>query len=127
MESVKERALIIEDDFDLSTIFVEALKQANYEADAVRDGLEAQERLKVERPDVVILDMHLPSVSGAELLMQMRSDERLKDVIVVIATADARLGEAYTDVADFVLIKPITFIQMRDLTARLHKTPPTTA
>lgn len=124
MYPTKERALIIEDDFDLSIIFMEALEQADYEVDAIRDGLEAQERLKVDRPDLVILDMHLPRVSGAELLMQMRSDERLKGVIVVIATADARLGETYTDVADFVLIKPITFIQMRDLTARLHKTPP---
>ena len=39
----------------------------------------------------------------------------------VIATADARMGEAFTDIADFVLIKPITFTQLRDLTARLHK------
>jgi DNA-binding response OmpR family regulator len=126
MDTQRERALVIEDDFDLSNIFVTALEQAGYEAEAIRDGKEAQERLKTERPDLVILDMHLPHVSGAELLIQMRSDERLKGVIVVIATADARLGETYTDVADFVLIKPITFIQMRDLTVRLHKKPPKT-
>jgi hypothetical protein len=38
-----------------------------------------------------------------------------------MATADARMGEALTDHADFVLIKPITFSQLRDLTARLHR------
>ncbi len=121
MDIPKERALVIEDDFDLSTIFVAALEQAGYEAEAIRDGLEAQERLKAETPDLVILDMHLPRVSGVELFSQIRADERLKKTLVVIATADARLGESYVDIADFVLIKPITFIQMRDLTARLHK------
>lgn len=124
MDTPKERALIIEDDFDLSTIFVAALEQAGYDAEAIRDGLEARERLKVETPDLVILDMHLPNVPGTELFSQIRADERLKKTLVVIATADARLGESYVDVADFVLVKPISFMQMRDLTARLHKTPP---
>jgi CheY-like chemotaxis protein len=60
-------------------------------------------------------------VSGEDILKQIRSDERLEHTVIVIATADARLGEAYTDIADFVLIKPITFTQLRDLTARLHR------
>jgi hypothetical protein len=38
---------------------------------------------------------------------------------VIITTADARMGEAYTDQVDFVLIKPISFVQLRDLTNRL--------
>jgi CheY-like chemotaxis protein len=65
--------------------------------------------------------MHLPIVSGGDLLKQIRSDDRLKKTVVVIATADARMGDAFNDIADFVLIKPITFSQLRDLTARLHR------
>jgi CheY-like chemotaxis protein len=113
-------ALIIEDDPDLSIIFSEALRKAGYETEVLLDGLIAQERLKLVVPAVVILDMHLPRVSGIELLDQIRADDRLKNVQVVIATADARMGEVMREQADFVLIKPISFTQLRELTARLR-------
>jgi CheY-like chemotaxis protein len=118
---MSELAIIVEDDEDLATIFTEALQSANYEVETLRDGLLAQRRITQVDPHVIVLDMHLPIVSGGDLLKQIRSDERLKNTVVVIATADARMGEAFTDVADFVLIKPITFSQLRDLTARLHR------
>jgi CheY-like chemotaxis protein len=63
--------------------------------------------------------MHLPHVSGADLLMDMKNDERFKDTIIIITTADARMGESYGEKADFVMIKPISFVQLRDLTSRL--------
>jgi CheY-like chemotaxis protein len=118
---MSELALVIEDDEDLATIFSEALQTADYKVETIRDGLIAQTRLLEVEPHVVILDMHLPGVSGADLLTQIRSDKRLKHTVVVIATADARMGEAFTDTADFVLIKPIAFTQLRDLTVRLHR------
>lgn len=118
---MSELAFVIEDDEDLATIFSEALQTAGYQVESIRDGLLAQARLAELEPHLVILDMHLPGISGADLLTQIRADKRLAGTVVVIATADARMGEAFTDVADFVLIKPITFTQLRDLTARLHK------
>jgi hypothetical protein len=64
--------------------------------------------------------MHLPHISGADLLTNIiKKDERFAETIVIITTADARMGEAYTDQVDFVMIKPISFIQLRDLTNRL--------
>lgn len=118
---MSELALVIEDDEDLATIFSEALQTADYQVEAIRDGLLAKARLQEIEPHVVVLDMHLPGVSGADLLNQIRADKRLKHTVVVVATADARMGEAFTEIADFVLIKPITFTQLRDLTARLHR------
>ncbi len=118
---MSELAFVVEDDEDLATIFTEALQSSDYQVETIRDGSIARERLNQAEPHIVVLDMHLPGVSGADLLTQIRSDERLKHTVVVLATADARLGEAYTEVADFVLIKPITFTQLRDLTTRLHK------
>jgi DNA-binding response OmpR family regulator len=118
---MKELAIIVEDDEDLAAIFTEALHKANYQVETIRDGLSAQRRIIQVEPHLVVLDMHIPYVSGAEILSQIRSDIRLKHTTVVIATADARMGEAFTDIADFVLIKPITFTQLRDLTARLHR------
>jgi DNA-binding response OmpR family regulator len=116
-----EHAIIIEDDDDLATIFSGALEYSGYKVETILDGRYARERLSEVQPDLVILDMHLPSTSGADILTQIRTDHNLKNTIVILTTADARMGEAFTDMADYVLIKPITFTQLRDLTARLHK------
>ena len=118
---MSELAMVVEDDEDLAAIFTEALQKANYQVETIRDGLSAQRRIIQIEPHLVVLDMHIPYVSGAEILQQIRADIRLKRTTVVIATADALMGEAFNDIADFVLIKPITFTQLRDLTARLHR------
>jgi CheY-like chemotaxis protein len=118
---MSELALIIEDDEDLANIFAEALRGVDFEVEHVADGQVALERLKSGMvPYLILLDMHIPHVSGADLLTNIiRRDEKLANTIVIITTADARMGEAYTEQADFVLIKPISFVQLRDLTSRL--------
>jgi two-component system chemotaxis response regulator CheY len=118
---MSELALIIEDDEDLAQIFAEALRGVGFEVESAADGQTAQERLKREPvPYLILLDMHVPHISGGDLLTNIiRKDEQLSKAIVIITTADARMGEAYTELADFVMIKPISFIQLRDLTSRL--------
>jgi len=117
---VSELALIIEDDEDLANIFGEALGGVGFEVEQIADGKIAQERLKSGAvPFLILLDMHLPHVSGGELLTKMEQDERFAKTIFILTTADARMGEAYSDQADFVMIKPISFVQLRDLTSRL--------
>lgn len=119
---MSELALIIEDDEDLANIFAEALRGVGFTVDIAADGRRAMERLKSgSTPYIILLDMHLPHISGADLLTQViRKEERFVNTIVIITTADARMGEAYTEQADFVLIKPISFVQLRDLTSRLR-------
>src|SRR5688500_7301693 len=113
-------ALIIEDDEDRANIFAEALHGVGYEVEQVADGKVAQERLKSGTvPFLILLDMHLPHVTGGDLLTKIKQDERFTNTIIIITTADARMGEAYSDQADFVMIKPISFVQLRDLTNRL--------
>ena len=114
-------AFIIEDDQDLSTIFADALESVGYQVEQIKDGLQAQQRLKEDVPFVILLDMHLPHVSGADLLQEIKADERFKDTYVMLTTADARLAEVYESTADFVMVKPISFVQLRDLTARLKR------
>ena len=118
---MSELALIIEDDEDLASIFAEALRGIGYEVELVADGRLAQERLKTGIPPfLILLDMHLPHVSGADLLTNLiKRDERFAKTMVIITTADARMGDTYGDQVDFVLIKPISFVQLRDLTSRL--------
>jgi PAS domain S-box-containing protein len=118
--AASQSALIVEDDADLAAIFAEALKSAGFEPQVIRDGAIAQRRIKEITPHIIILDLHLPHVDGSTLLTQIRADGALKGTIVIVATADALMGELYRDVADIVLIKPISFIQLRDLSSRLR-------
>lgn len=118
---MSELALIIEDDEDLANIFAVALRGVEFEVEHVADGKKAQERLLNGTPPyLILLDMHLPHISGGELLTNiLKKDERFEKTTVIITTADARMGDAYRDQVDFVLIKPISFVQLRDLTKRL--------
>ncbi len=112
-------ALIIEDDIDLATIFAEALKAAGFKIEIIYEGQTALQRLAVTTPDVVVLDLHLPNVAGTDILQQIHDDTRLTETRVIIATADARLAETLYEEADLVLVKPISFVQLRDLAERL--------
>jgi two-component system cell cycle response regulator DivK len=112
-------AFIIEDDQDLSTIFADALESVGYKVEQIKDGLKAQQRLKEEVPYLILLDMHLPHISGADLLSEIKVDKRFNATTVILTTADARMAEAYEPMADFVMVKPISFVQLRDLTSRL--------
>jgi CheY-like chemotaxis protein len=118
---MRQLALIIEDDEDLASIFAEALKGVGFEVELVADGRVAEARLKNGIPPfLILLDMHLPHISGADLLTNViKKDQRFAKSVVIITTADARMGEAYTEQVDFVMIKPISFVQLRDLTSRL--------
>jgi two-component system cell cycle response regulator DivK len=118
---MKQLALIIEDDEDLASIFAEALRGVGFEVELVADGRAAEERLRSGVPPfLILLDMHLPHISGADLLTNIiKKEERFAKSVVIITTADARMGEAYTEQVDFVMIKPISFVQLRDLTSRL--------
>lgn len=118
--AVKDRsALIIEDNSELAVIFSQALQAAGFATGIIRDGGQAIAWLRVTKPDVVVLDLHLPNVSGTEILRQIRADARLAGTRVIVATADSRVNEALRDQADLVLIKPVSFRQLRDLAERL--------
>lgn len=118
-EMAKNLALVIEDDTDLSEIFSKALQEAGFEVESILDGRTAQARLKETVPNVIVLDMHLPFVDGPTLLKQVHADERLVKTRIIIATADSNQAEFYRDMATIVMVKPITFSQLRDISARL--------
>ena len=114
-------ALIIEDDEDLANIFAEALRAIGLSIENLADGAAALKRLQSggDIPFVILLDMHLPHVSGRELLKVIKSDPRFTNTWIMITTADARLADDFRDQVDFALIKPILFGQLRDLVNRL--------
>lgn len=113
-------ALIVEDDEDINEIFRQALTAAGFETEVARDGKTALEFLEKITPTIVILDLHLPNVSGETILKTIRSTPRLEKIRVVLTTADAVAAEFLHDQADLVMVKPISYIQLRDLTKRLN-------
>lgn len=112
-------ALIIEDEADLGAIFSEALQVAGFTTETIRRGDTALVRLNEVVPEVVILDLHLPGVDGKELMKHIRADTRLAHTQIVVASADAAMAQALEVNADFTLLKPISFSQLRDLARRL--------
>jgi len=113
-------ALIVEDDVDLAEIFRQALTAADFSTEVIYDGQIAQERLKEVSPAIVILDLHLPHVSGEALFRQIRSSPQLKSTRVVVTTADTVSADFLRSDADIVMVKPISYVQLRDLTKRFN-------
>ena len=120
LADTKPLALIIEDNADQNLVFTTALSKAGYVTESIRNGTDAQKRLKEVVPHIVVLDLHMPDIDGNVLLAQIRSDERLSDVNVILATADAVFAEALESQAELVLLKPVSFSQLTDLASRFY-------
>lgn len=117
----KPLAFIVEDHEMLSSLFEEAFVEAGYETEVALDGQVASTRLKEIVPSLILLDLHLPHVSGAELLKQIRADSRLDDTRIIVASADGTWSGHLDKDVDFVLNKPVSYVQLRTLASRLLK------
>jgi DNA-binding response OmpR family regulator len=113
-------AFIIEDDPKLGSIYATVLQQAGYVTEIIRRGDEARTRLSAAAPDLILLDVHLPYVSGAELLQQIRADSRTAYTPVIVLTADIYMAKTMDleGRADHVLVKSFGVSQLRSLLAR---------
>jgi CheY-like chemotaxis protein len=118
----KPVALIVEDDRDIVALFRHVLDVAGYQTEIVLDGLDAMERLAVMRPNIVLLDLQLPRLSGVEILKRMRDDERLMRVPVVVITAYAPYADSLPVEPDLLLLKPVDINQLSSLVQRLQST-----
>jgi len=114
----KPLAFVVEDDPQLSRIFTITLSEL-FETEAITDGAHALVRLSEVVPHLVVLDINLPSASGAQILHSIRADSRFDSTRVILATADSHQADALQDKADIVLLKPISITQLRDLANRL--------
>ena len=86
--------LIVEDNFDLSTLFQMVLGLDQIDAEVCRDGRTALQQIQATRPRVIILDMHLPHVSGEEIFAYVQ--ENHPESTVLIVTADMELFGKYS-------------------------------
>jgi DNA-binding response OmpR family regulator len=113
-------ALIVEDDEKLLDIFSQALTLAGFKIHSSMDGQEAIDLLKTIQPVVVLLDLHLPGAPGEKVLSAIRQDVRLQGIQIILATADPSIADMLEDRSDYILQKPISFGQLRDLAVRIR-------
>ncbi len=83
----KARILIVEDDVALAEIVAYNISQAGHDAVLARDGKDGLEKAKRMAPDLVILDLMLPTMDGLEVCRCLRSDAVTKDTLVLMLTA----------------------------------------
>lgn len=81
--------LVVEDNELNSKLFCDLLRAHDYLPEAVRDGGEVLTRARALRPDLIIMDIHLPRVSGLELIQQIKADETLSSTPIMAVTAYA--------------------------------------
>ncbi len=119
----KPYALIVEDDRDIVALFRHVLDIAGYHTEIVLDGKEAMERiLAAPHPDIVLLDLQLPSMSGVDILKRMKEDEELMTIPVVVITAYAYYADQLPAEPDLFLMKPVDINQLSRLVQRLQAT-----
>jgi DNA-binding response OmpR family regulator len=112
-------ALVVEDDEQIAGLFQKALQDAGYRAEIMDNGHKAQATLMFTSPDLVLLDLHLPSLDGGILIRQIRKQTRLVHTRVVLVTGDGALAARYAAVSDATLVKPVGYEQVRRLAEQL--------
>jgi two-component system phosphate regulon response regulator PhoB len=84
-----QRILVVDDEPDLLELVRMSLRQAGFEVDTAETGRQALERMQRSAPDLVILDLMLPDLSGTEVCRRVRQDPALAELPVIMLTAKA--------------------------------------
>lgn len=111
MTSAQPSILVADDDPDIRDLVVFKLEQAGFEVRAVADGSAALTALEDLTPDLVVLDVMMPGLSGLDVLRQIRTMDRLHGVKVLLLTARARdtdVDDGYNTGADDYVTKPFS-------------------
>lgn len=83
-EEKKGNLLVVEDDEFISAIYSKKLSLEGYSVRLAENGEKALAMMREERPDLVLLDIIMPIKDGFETLREMRADEKLRDIRVVV-------------------------------------------
>ena len=79
-----KKILVVEDDTFLRELIVQKLDQSGYDIVEAVDGEDGVKQAKAEKPDVILLDIILPGIDGFEVLRQLKEDETLSSIPVLI-------------------------------------------
>ena len=84
------KVLIADDEPNIVISLEYLMKRAGYQVSVARDGQEALDALRRERPRLLLLDVMMPKKSGHEVCQELRADEQIKDTLVLMLTAKGR-------------------------------------
>ena len=93
MENSNKTVLVVEDDHVSTKLFREALEAHGYNVLQAKDGMEGWRMAREHRPDLILMDIRLPGVSGLDVTKWLKADETLKSVPVIAITAFAMEGD----------------------------------
>ena len=101
------KILCIEDEDGMRDLLRLILESASYTYVDARDGAEGLEKIRSEHPDLILLDLMLPNVDGAEVLLQKQKDPDIRDIPVIAVTAlaspfDQIMWKRRTEIEDYI-------------------------
>jgi PAS domain S-box-containing protein len=115
------KVLVTDDDPDVLLLTTTVLRRAGYEVLAAATGHEGLMAVRAHRPDVVLMDVVLPDISGIEACRQIKEDDDLKDIFVIltsgIQTSSDHQAKGLNMGADGFIVKPIS---NKELLARIQ-------
>jgi PAS domain S-box-containing protein len=126
--------LLVDDDSAIRELFSMCLRREGYEVQEAANGEQGLKSARKRHPDLVLLDVGLPDMSGVEVCRQIKNDPAMKDVFVALCSGEAtneedKVGGFHTG-ADEYLVKPIgiqellarvqTLLRLRNTTAALR-------
>ena len=115
------KVLIVEDNELNMKLFNDLLEAHGYTTFQTKDGLEALSIARLHRPDLILMDIQLPEVSGLEITKRLKADEELRGIPVVAVTAFAMKGDEEKiregGCEDYIA-KPISVINFLDTVAK---------
>jgi len=117
----QKTVLIIEDEEDAADMFAEMMRVSGYRVLKTSSSTPALTMMTAEKPDVVILDIMMPEISGLDILRQMRKDPALADIPVVVVSATgmpADIKHGMEAGASMYLTKPVGFTELREAIER---------
>ncbi len=117
-----KKILLVEDEPILSNLLRQRLEKDGFRVVIARDGSEAVKILKQEKPDLVLLDIILPKMSGFEVMEAMKSDPTLQAAPVVVVSnlgqdSDVERGQSLGAIGYFVKAQ----LSMEDLVAKIKE------
>ena len=84
---MKKRILAVDDNPMMRQVYERVVSDAGYDVTVVRDGIEALRTLEAETPDLILLDIDMPNLSGWEVLEIVRKDRRWEETPIIMVSA----------------------------------------
>lgn len=106
-----KKLLVADDEQFISTAYSDGLQRAGFTVLVTHDGAEALEKIKSERPDLVLLDLIMPKMDGFEVLKKVKADPQVKATPIVILT---NLSQE-TDVDEVKKLGAVDFVVKSDI------------